>query len=643
MTIAPLRVAPRGVDANVGEGTISWKDGRAALFGALAVIPLAASNGGYWPTAWNWAAIAFLWVAAIALVLSTASIGRLELVMLASLSALLVWTGLSSWWSSDVGQTVLETERGMSYLVALAAAFLVVRGSAYRSLLLGIWAAIAIVCGYALLTRLMPEHLGVYDPIAGYRLAEPVGYWNGLGVFAAIGSVFALGIAAHARSSLLAAVAAASLLLTIPTVYFTFSRGAWIALAAGLAAAFAFDPRRLRLATVFLVLAPFPALAVWRASEARGLTHLDSSLALASHDGHRLAGLLVALAVAAAFAAIVFAFLRRRLAFSVTTRRVYAACLVGAIVAATAVLFAHYGSPATLARKGYHSFTQSSPAAGTDLNQRLFTLASPRRTIWDVALDDARAHPVLGSGAGSFERFWLEHRPNGGKVRDAHSLYLETLAELGPFGLALLVVALSVPVVAAIRCRRRSLVASALGGYVAFLLHAGIDWDWEMPAVVMAGLLGGAAIVLSARSAGLRFQYSAGSRSVGLALALVLAAFAFVGLLGNRALSAANDAAEHRRPAQEETQARKAMRWAPWSSEGRRLLAESQYARGNVVAARKTLREALAEDANNWELWFNLAAASPGRARVVALRSARRLNPLSPELDEYVSSLGRSP
>jgi tetratricopeptide (TPR) repeat protein len=644
MTAAPARALTRFDGADVRSRSRSWDDARAALLGAVVLMPLAAVNGGYWPTAWNWSALAFLWIAAVGLVLLAPSIGRLEIAIVGALLAVLAWTGASALWSADVGQTVLETQRGLVFLGALAAVLVVVRGSSYRALLLGIWAAIALTCGYALLTRLLPERLGIYDPIAGYRLAQPLGYWNALGIFAVIGSLLALGFVAHAGSVLVRAAAAASLLLTIPTLYFTFSRGAWIALAAGLGAAFALDTRRLALASALLVVSPFAAFAVWRASESRGLTRLDSPLALASHDGHRLVVLLVLLAAAAAVAVSVVFTIARRVSFSAGARRAYAIVLIAAVVAAATAVFAHYGTPSTLARKGYDSFTSSSPAAANNLNERLFTLASPRREIWSTAWDDVEAHPLLGSGAGAFERFWLKNRTNGGKVRDAHSLYLETLAELGPLGLVLLLVMLALPVAAALRARRRSLVAPAFAAYIAFLVHAGVDWDWEMPAVTVAGLLCGAAILLAARSASKPFRLTMNRRAIGVGIAMLLAAYAFVGLLGNRALSAANAAAEARRPAEEESQARKALRWAPWSSEPRRLLAEGEYSQGHLAAARTNLRKALAQDPGNWQLWFNLANASRGRERTDALRRAHRLNPLSPELSDYEASLrSRSP
>ena len=73
------------------------------------------------------------------------------------------------------------------------------------------------------------------------------------------------------------------------------------------------------------------------------------------------------------------------------------------------------------------------------------------------------------------------------------------LAELGPLGLALLVVALVLPLLAVRRTQNNMLVATAAGAYVTFLLHAGVDWDWEMPVVTIVGLSCGAAILVGAR------------------------------------------------------------------------------------------------------------------------------------------------
>ena len=98
-----------------------------------------------------------------------------------------------------------------------------------RPLLGAVLAAVTLDCAYALATRLFPGRIGSYDSLAVYRLSTPIGYWNGLGVFAAIGAVVALGFAARGTRPVTRALAAASLLVLVPTLYFTFSRGAWLA------------------------------------------------------------------------------------------------------------------------------------------------------------------------------------------------------------------------------------------------------------------------------------------------------------------------------------------------------------------------------------------------------------------------------
>ena len=109
-------------------------------------------------------------------------------------------------------------------------------------------------------------------------------------------------------------------------------------------------------------------------------------------------------------------------------------------------------------------------------------------------------HPVTGSGAGSYQRHWLEQRPYEAPVRDAHSFYLEMLAELGPVGLALVRGPLRIPA----RPRRQDtgsgpLVPIAAAVLVAYLARAGIDWDWEFPILTLVAL--GCAGVIVAEAA----------------------------------------------------------------------------------------------------------------------------------------------
>src|SRR5439155_2591966 len=117
----------------------------------------------------------------------------------------------------------------------------------------------------------------------------------------------------------------------------------------------------------------------------------------------------------------------------------------------------------------YNAFNATSPHVKTNASQRLFSLSGSNRSeYWRVAWREYEDHPWLGGGAGSYQRFWLRHRRNGLPVLDAHSLYLETLAELGPFGLVLLVGALALPLGLVRTARGRPFASDAPGVYVAF-------------------------------------------------------------------------------------------------------------------------------------------------------------------------------
>jgi hypothetical protein len=618
-----------------------WENARGAALALVFLTALAADNGGYSATTWGWSALALFWASALALLLrKTIRVRRVELIMPSAFLALFGWILLSTLWTSSRTQTVLESERLLVYIAGCSAFILLVRSHSYRALLGGAWGAITLVCGYALLTRLFPERLGYIDLIAGYRLSEPVGYWNALGIFAVLGILLALGLAARAQEPLVRVLAAASLAVLLPTLYFTFSRGAWIALGVGLLAALALDPRRLQLTTVLLLVGTGPAAGVWLASRSPALTHVDTSLGAATREGHRLAAVLAALAVLAGAAALAYAALEHRVRVPTLARRAYVVGIVLLCFAVLIAVFARYGSPPTLARRAYHSFTSAPPAATGSLNKRLFTLSSiARARQWRVAWDDYKEHPLLGSGAGTYEQQWLRRRPDSSKVIDAHSLYLETLAEVGPIGLALLLTALGVPLLAGIRVRTHSAAPAAYGAYVAYLVHAGVDWDWEMTGVSLAALFCGSALLVAARREASVVRVSRAVRVGALAMTGVLASLALVGLAGNAALSAAHRAASDAKPGRAEAEARKASRWAPWSSAPWQQLAAAQLAQGKPALARQSLAKAIAKDSRNWRLWYELSLISTGRARTRALAEAARLNPLQPELAQFRSAL----
>jgi O-antigen ligase len=559
-------------------------------------------------------------------------LSRAEAGLLLALVALSGWYALSILWSPDTSASVNEVERTLVYLMgALAFVAIAARGR-LRELIGGALGGIAVISTYSLATRLFPERLGNFDPFSQYRLATPLGYWNALGAFAAIGALLAVGFALRGRTRSARCAAAALLPILVSTQYFTFSRGAWIALGCGLAAAIAIDTRRLQLVSGLLVLALPTVLAGWLAASSAALVHQFTRLSDATRDGHRLALAIVLLAIVSAAIAFGLSHAETRLRVGERARRAYASALLVALAAGVVAVFAVFGPPPTLAQKAWDSF-KAPPVNVTSLNQRLLSLSgSGRVDAWRVALHDFAEHPLIGSGAGTYAAYWDLHRPSTSDLRDAHSLYLETMAELGIVGFVLLVAALAVPLVVAFRVRRHPLLPAALGAFVAYLVDAGVDWDWEMPALTLAGLFCGLSILVLARGGRPLRLRSLRARSLAVAALLIPTAVSLVGLVGHEAATASARAASHGRWQEAERQARKAMTWEPWSPEPWRLLAEAKYGEADLAAAARYYRTAIEKDPRSWRLWFDLGFSLDGKAADAAFSQARRLDPRNPEI-----------
>lgn len=390
------------------------------------------AGGAYFPRAWRLTTLAFLALAAAALIGRTRiALSFLERWVLMSLAALAAWAALSSQWSLHPHTSVLEGERDLVYLAALAAVLLSVDRTSLPQLLAGALGGVTVICGYGLVTHLFFGHGPV--TIQGNLLYEPLGYANGLGIYAAIGLLLAAGLALAtpwmpARVACLGCIG-----ILAPTLYLTESRAAMLALAAGVVVLLGFGRRMSR-----------P----------------------------------VALGAAAA--------------------------AIGLVIA---VVLMHQTGERSLVAE-------------------LFGENRPR--YWHVAWREFTENRVLGSGAGTFDEFWLDWRTVSSYARDAHNLYLETLAELGIPGLLLLLSALLPPLLVLGR-GRDPLRATAAAGYVAYLIHTGVDWDWELPATTIAGLLCAAALLVGGRGDDAR-ELSARTRVALFSLIVVLAIVTLVRL-----------------------------------------------------------------------------------------------------------------
>jgi hypothetical protein len=454
----------------------------------LVLLPaLALAQGGFEPDAWVWAGALAAWAAAVAVVV-TAAPGALRRAWpwVAASGALLVWTLLSRIWSARPAQSLLEARRTLVYAAVVLALVLLVRRGGTRVLVLATAVAIAAVDLYALGRYLLGARR--YDEFEGFLLSEPLGYANAVGIVTALGIVLALGIAVGEDSRRRRAAAAAVVPPLALALLFTGSTASWLALGIGVAVAALLDPAPLRLLATLAAVAPPAALAGAVGYASR---FADDTVATPHIRGSLVAAAAVACALAAGGAVALLPRLdgRARLA-----RRVVAAAVICVALAAAAAV----------ARSGS---------------------TEPRASFWHVAWhDEYRAHPVLGTGAGTFGFYWARSGRvvDVGGALDAHSLYLETLAELGPVGLLLLAGMLLAPLRGVRGSGSVPYVPAAVGAYAAFLVHAGLDWDWEMPVVIVAGLCCGAAAIAAAPGP----QRPLGRTARA---ALLLAAFALAG------------------------------------------------------------------------------------------------------------------
>jgi O-Antigen ligase len=567
-------------------------------------------------------------------------VGRLDALFVLALLVLTIWVGLSIAWSVDRAQSVLELERGLVPLLGCAALLALAQRSALPALVCGLLLGIGGICTYSLWTRLVPTSAAFHpdDPVARYRLFEPVGYWNGLGLFAVLGIFLALALVTEPAIRIeLRLLSSVSLVVLPVTLFFTFSRGAWLALVLGLGVCVASSPHRLRLAAEGAVFAIAPVVAVALAWRAGPLHEVGTPLSAATRAGERLAIELLVLALAAAAVVPLVRWLERRLRVGAPFRRILGITIVAVAACALAVGLARSGGPVSVATRAYKSFTEPvPPRQQRNLTTRLANLnGNGRARMWAVALDSLRGGRwAIGSGAGSFERNWDRSRKADEVVRDAHGLYVETVSELGVSGLVVLLAALVIPLTAGLRRRGAALVPALMAGYAAFLLHLAVDWDWELSGVALTGLFVGCLLLIARRENSVR-PIDRRLRFVGASVGLAAAAFSLVGLAGNTDLARAQAANQHHRSADAAAAAADAHRLMPWSPAPLRALGTAQLQQGNEVGARASFRAAIALDPNDWQSWLDLAASVHGRARIRAVAHARMLYPRSPEVAEF--------
>ena len=611
------------------------RPGAVEAFVAAGTAALGFANGGYGNVAVAIVAIATWVVAGLVAWSRPAPLTRASSITVACLAGLFALSLLSMAWADDAGRAFIAAARVGGYLGMLVLAVLAIPQTGARRWLAGVAIGLGIVVGAGLATRLDPSLFGGGDqsldatfPNANGRLSYPIGYWNGLAAIGALGIVLLTWLsdaAAPRRRALAPALMPAYWL----TIYLTSSRGGIAAALFGVALIVWLGRRRLPRGLGAVLGALGGAALI-------GAAHGSASfLAGDGSTDARHYGALMAIATVAVGALVAFVRLRTDgWAERPRTRPHVDRRLAIAVAAVTAVVALIVIDPVSK----YDEFQRPGFGASSfSPGQRSLLSASGtgRFQFWSTALGAWESSPAHGIGAGNYELYWNAHPGGEIVVKNAHSLYLETLAELGPVGLALLLGFLgSAPVLLFRRLRERDdddlAVAFALVATGA--LSAAVDWTFQLPAAFAPVVLGAAVLCCAGATASVTAP--ARRRALGrvgiVAVAWVAVGCGVVILLAEQALSASRDADRRGDLQAAVVDARRAASIEPFSPEPQIQLALVQAQAGNRGAANQAAAQATNLAPGDWRAWyavFQIAAAQrdPAAAAAAATQLERTL------------------
>ncbi len=620
-------------------------DAGPALGVAVLVVSLSFHSGGYFPGAPAAGAVilALLLIARVALVARPfTGLSAAYVLGTSALGLLALWTLISGAWSGAPGRAILEYDRVLLYMLAF-----VVFGSMGRSrdrlrwMIRGLAAAAFVVCLCALITRLFPDVWPVSQAIVPGRLSYPLGYWNALGLLAAIGLVLSFALTSDEREPRIGRVLAAGALpVFAATQILTFSRGSLLAGVLGLLVLIMVGRPRM-LAGAALATGPAVLLASFTAYRADLIASDTPATAAAAAEGHGVA-LVLGVCVVIAVAARCVAFTDRRWqgwrAPPVLRDRMTIAAGLGAVVLVALALGA-----AGKIESQVDGFVNGDAVNSAQLSSRLSQSGDNGRLAqWRVAIGEFEASPLLGQGAGTHGLAWARNATsNDLQVQDAHSLYIEVLGELGVIGFVLAVGAVLIVLggfLARARGSDRMTGAALLGAGIAWALSAGVDWAWEVPAITCWFFaVGGLAVSRRHRAP----NEASWEEPLGVPMALrvgvgvmcvVLVVVPVRVYLSEGPLRAAVQALARGDCQRASTQAADSIdaldvRPEPFVLAG---YCDIQAGRGDLAV--RALSGALRRDPNNWEMHYGLAVAraSAGLDPRPEGRIAKRLRPRDP-------------
>jgi O-antigen ligase len=314
--------------------------------------------------------------------------------------------------------------------------------------------------------------------------------------------------------------------------------------------------------------------------------------------------------------------------------RIYAVAGVSAVLGLAAASVA-FDLPARLDAQR-EKFSRTGFLPGTpDLRNRLTQVGSNGRIeLWRVAREERAAEPFHGTGAGTYRLEWERERPAPPEqVNDAHSLYLEVLGELGWVGFLTLCVSVLTPLALAVRRlagRRRHVYAAYLAASLTLLLHAGVDWDWEMP-VLFVWFFGASGALLAARRTERPGSGPSNlARLLGGLACLLVAVTPLTVAFSQAKLNSAVAALTQRNCTRAVDDALGSLRWLNRRPEPFEVLGWCDLQVGQTKLGLDAMRAAETRDPGNWEYAYGVAVAQAqlGQDPRPAARRALERNPL---------------
>jgi O-Antigen ligase len=567
------------------------------------------------------------------------------------LAAFGVWTLASIAWADNAEAAFVEFNRVAMYLAVFLVVLFAGTRAGIRCWLIGFALAIAAIAVVSLISRCFPstfstEGLQTLLPVGETRLSFPVGYWNGLGILVAFGYPLWLALAVRAEAWVARALAIAPFPVFTAVIYLASSRGA--AVAAGLGSiVFLLASGRSWTALGALLAVCAASAAVVAVLHAR--THLvDGPLRThaAAAEGHTAFLLVIAIALGTGGAYAV----ARRLGMNLSPPYRLGRALLGAAAIALILLalalhpvrrFHHFTAVPTVELQAQDS-VQSHLLSGS---------GSGRWQFWAAAVHEWENAPIIGGSAGSYQAWWAKHASFSYSIRNAHSLFLEVLGELGAIGFVLLGAAFGLGAALGVRntLRRvgeeRVVLAALLGVVAAYYFGAAIEWIWQLTAITALGLAclalligpAGAPATVSVAGAGstrrLRVPAFAGPIALLVGAWVLICAQALPWLVDRQLRASASAVARDDGPAAL-SHALAAKNLQPWAASTYLQLALVEEQSGHLKAAQSWIARGIDRDRADWRLWLVAARIDTKRGNLGAARQslmrARSLNPRSP-------------